>query len=127
MKIKNTEIYDVVNTAIDVAVRQDKYNLNLYSFLKAENTKRNEVMSFLQSSLVSQIRDEMSHISLYLNGGPDVSDLREVYGWMGKLRARKFKDYLMKIIEDAEKYEIERRPGRKPGSKNKKKPSTANK
>ena len=123
MKTNSDEIYNIVNTAIDSAVTTEKYQLNFYSFLKGENIKRHEIKSFLDSSLVSQMRDEISHLDLYLDGGPDVADLREVYGWMGKPRARKYKEYLMKIIEDAEKYETEKRPGRKPGSKNKKKQS----
>ena len=123
MKTNSDEIYNIVNTAIDAAVTSEKYQLNFYSFLKGENTKRQEIKSFIDSSLVSQIRDEISHLNLYLDGGPDVADLREVYGWMGKPRARKYKEYLMKIIEDAEKYEVEKRPGRKPGTKNRKKQS----
>ena len=123
MKTNSDEIYNIVNTAIDAAVTSEKYQLNFYSFLKGENIKRQEIKSFLDSSLVSQIRDEISHLNLYLDGGPDVADLREVYGWMGKPRARKYKEYLMKIIEDAEKYEVEKRPGRKPGTKNRKKQS----
>jgi len=128
MKTNSDEIYNIVNTAIDAAVTTEKYQLNFYSFLKGENIKRQGIKSFLDSSLVSQMRDEISHLNLYLDGGPDVADLREVYGWMGKPRARKYKEYLMKIIEDAEKYDYEKRPGRKPGSKNKKKPTaTTNK
>ena len=127
MKNNSDEIYNIVNTAIDVAVTAEKYQLNFYSFLKGENIKRVDIKSFLDSSLVSQMKDEVSHLDLYLEGGPDVADLREVYGWMGKPRARKYKEYLMKIVEDAERYEIEKRPGRKPGSKNRKKPATANK
>lgn len=123
MKTNSDEIYNIVNTAIDAAVTTEKYQLNFYSFLKGENLKREQIKSFLSSSLVSQMKDEISHLDLYLDGGPDVADLREVYGWMGKPRARKYKEYLMKIIEDAEKYETEKRPGRKPGSKNKKKQS----
>ena len=123
MKTNSDEIYNIVNTAIDAAVTTEKYQLNFYSFLKGENLKRQEIKSFLASSLVSQMRDEISHLNLYLFGGPDVADLREVYGWMGKPRARKYKEYLNEIIEDAEKYEIEKRPGRKPGSRNKKKQS----
>jgi hypothetical protein len=123
MKTNSDEIYNIVNTAIDAAVISEKYQLNFYSFLKGENIKRQEIKSFIDSSLVSQIRDEISHLNLYLDGGPDVADLREVYGWMGKPRARKYKEYLMKIIEDAEKYEVEKRPGRKPGTKNRKKQS----
>lgn len=122
------DIYFLVNQAIDNAVKTEKYQLDFYSFLKTESLKRAEIISFLNSGLVSQMRDEISHLDLYLNGGPDVADLREVYGWMGKPRARKYKEYLLKIIEDGEKYEREKRPGRKPGSKNKKKPApTTNK
>jgi hypothetical protein len=125
MKIPSDEIYNIVNTAIDIAVTSEKYQLNFYNFLKNEGIKKPEISSFLKSSLVSQIRDEIAHLNLYLNGGSDVADLREVYGWMGKPRARKYKEYLFKIIEDAEKYDYEKRPGRKPGSKNKKKPAAA--
>lgn len=127
MKNNSDEIYNIVNTAIDIAVSNDKYQLNFYSFLRGENIKRPQITLFLQSNLVSQIRDEISHLDLYLDGGPDVADLREVYGWMGKPRARKYKEYLMKIIEDAEKYEYERRPGRKSENKPNKKSKVANK
>ena len=117
------EIYVIVNQAIDTAIKSEKYHLDFYSLLKVESLKRVEVVSFLNSSLASQIQDEIAHLNLYLEGGPDVADLREVYGWMGKPRARKFKDYLEKILDDAKKYEQEKRPGRKPGSRNKKKQS----
>jgi len=122
-----TDFYGIVNDAIDSAVKFEKYQLNFYSFLKGESVKRVEIKSFLDSSLVSQMKDEVAHLDLYLDGGPEVADLREVYGWMGKPRARKYKEYLMRIIEDAERYEIEKRPGRKPGSKNRKRSATANK
>ena len=123
---QNTEIYNIVNSAIDTAVSLDKYNLNFYSFLKGEKITRTEIISFLQSNLIQQIKDEISHLDMFLGGG--VADLREVYGWMGKPRVRKYKEYLIKILEDAEQYEREKRPGRKPGAKSKKKPTaTANK
>jgi hypothetical protein len=117
------EIFNIVNKAIDDAVKTEKYQLNLYNFIKGENMKRKDVQIFLNSNLVSQMKDEVAHLDLYLDGGPEVADLREVYGWMGKPRARKFKEYLLKMIDDVERYEKERRPGRKPGSKSKKKKS----
>jgi len=119
------EIYSIVNKAIDDAIKFQKYQLNLYSFLKGQSLKRKEVLSFINSGLTSQIKDEIAHLDLYLNGDSEAVDLREVYDWMGKPRAKKYKEYLMKMIEDAEKYERERRPGRKPGSK--RKAATANK
>jgi len=121
----NDEIYNIVNSAIDLAVTSQKYQLNFYTFLASSEIKRPGILSFLNSPLVSQIRDEIIHLNLFLDGGPDVADLREVYGWMGKPRARKYKEYLFKIIEDAEKYYAEKKPGRKPGSKNKKNSTAA--
>ena len=119
------EIYALVNGAIDLAVTDQKYKLNVYEFAKIENMKRRDMVSFLNSKLVSQIRDEIKHLDMYLNDGP--ADLTEVYDWMGKTRATKYRDYLSKMIEDAERYEQERRPGRKPGSRNKKKSGLTNK
>ena len=119
------EIYSLVNGAIDLAVTDQQYKLNIYDFAKSEKMKRRDMVSFLKSSLVSQMRDEAKHLDMYLNDGP--ADLTECYGWMGKPRATKYRDYLYKMIEDAERYEKERRPGRKPGSKNKKKSEVANK
>ena len=46
----------------------------------------------------------------YLEGGSDDvhKQLREAYGHLGKPEARKIKDYLNKILEDAWKYEQEK-------------------
>jgi hypothetical protein len=51
----------------------------------------------------------------YLEGGNDEQhkQLREGYGYLGKPEARKIKDYLYSILEDAWKYEQEKRPGRR--------------
>ena len=119
------EIYSLVNGAIDLAVTDQQYKLNIYDYAKSEKMKRRDMVSFLNSSLVSQMRDEAKHLDMYLNDGP--ADVTAWYGWMGKTRATKYRDYLYKMIEDAERYEKERRPGRKPGSKNKKKSGVANK
>ena len=70
------------------------------------------------------IKDQVDEIDLYLYGGPSASYIREAYGWMGKPRARKVRDYLNAIVDDAKKYETEKKPGRK---SKKKAPSTANK
>lgn len=110
-------ISPIVNQAIDLAVRRERYVLNLYTFLKSESAKRKEVLAFLDSPVVSCMKDEIYQLETYLNGGPDAIDLKEVYGWMTDQRVQKFKDYLSKILEDANRYEQEKRPGRKRGSK----------
>ena len=39
--------------------------------------------------------------------------LREAYGHLGKPNARKIRDYFTVILEDAQRYEKERRRGRR--------------
>jgi len=119
------EIFDLVNGAIDTAVTHQQYKFNLYDYVKTEKMKRKDILYFLKSNLVSQIRDEIAHLDMYLNGGP--ADLTEVYGWMGIPRASKYRDYLIGMIEGAERYEKEKRPGRRPGVGNKKKSGVTNK
>lgn len=122
------DIFDIVNTAIDTAFTQEKYQLNFYEYLQGENFKKDIIVEFINSSLGSAIIYQIEEIEMYLEGGDRAAFVRESYGWMGKPRARKVKEYLQKIMEDANKYEQSKRKGRKPGSKNKKKATaTANK
>ena len=50
-----------------------------------------------------------------MEGGNDSThkQLREAYGHLGKPEARKIRNYLYEILQDAWKYEQEKRPGRK--------------
>ena len=64
----------------------------------------------------------ISHEELeeYIKGGADNDhkQLREGYGHIPKPQARKIKNYLYGILEDARRYSHDRRPGRrKKGSK----------
>lgn len=113
------DIYFIVNQAIDLAFMQEKYQLNLFDYLQGENFKKSEIDSFLQSSLKTSIVHQIEEIDMYLLGGPTANDLREAYSWMGKPRARKVKEYLEKILEDATRYEKTKRRGRKSKSANK--------
>ena len=51
----------------------------------------------------------------YLKGGQDNEhkQLREAYGHIPKPQARKIKQFLEGILEDAERYSYDRRPGRR--------------
>ena len=62
-------------------------------------------------------------MNLYLEGGSDSDhkQIREAYNYLGKPTARKIRDYLNKILTDAWKYQNDKRPGRRKGSKNRKK------
>jgi alpha-amylase/alpha-mannosidase (GH57 family) len=117
----------LVNQAIDHAFYQEKYTLNFSEYLNDEKFKQVEVKLFIDSSLGTAIHDQIEEMDLYLNGGSEAAFVREAYNWLGKPRARKIRDYLNKILEDAKTYEQSKRRGRKPGSKNKKKPETSTK
>lgn len=118
------DIYAIVNTAIEQAFFDEKYHLNFYEYLKSIDTKKEIATEFLKSNLFTSIKDQIQEIDMYLDGGESAAILREAYSWMGKSRARKVRDYLNTIVEDAKKYEQSKRRGRKPGSKNKKKGTT---
>ncbi len=117
----NASIYDIVNSAIDIAFTEDKYQLNFYGYLKSENIKRKDILAFIDSSLGRSLVDQVEELDMYLNAEDGERILKEAYGWMGKPRVRKIRNYLNDIIEDAKKYEQSKRPGRK------KKPATTNK
>jgi len=106
-------IYDIVNNAIDIAFTQEKYQLNFLSYLKSENAKRKDVLSFLESNLGKALVDQIQELDMYLNGGNGEQILKEAYSWMDKPRVRKIRNYLNQIIEDAKNYEQSKKPGRK--------------
>lgn len=113
------DMYAIVNTAIDCAFYQEKYNLNFHSYLSSEKFKQADITIFIHSGLGIAIQDQVKELEIYLNGGAEAAFFREAYSWMGKPRARKVKDYLNCIMDDAKKYEQSKRRGRKPGTKNK--------
>ena len=112
-------VYDMLEHAIEYAF-EGKMQLKFYDFLKYRKTKKAEIDAFLQSSTVKEIADQVIELEEYIKGGSDNDhkQLREAYGHIPKPQARKIKAYLNKIVEDAVRYQHDRRPGRrKKGSK----------
>ena len=112
-------VYDMLEHAIEYAF-EGKMQLKFYDFLKYRKTKKAEIDSFLRSSTVKEISDQVIELEEYIKGGKDNNhqQLREAYGHIPKPQARKIKAYLNKIVEDAVRYQHDRRPGRrKKGSK----------
>jgi hypothetical protein len=109
-----TELYDVIEKTIDYAFN-GKYMLNMYDYLKSSKTSKTDVEKFLMSCTASEIKSLVLDLEGYLEGGSDDThkQLREGYGHLGKPEARKIKNYLINIIDDAERYKNEKRPGRK--------------
>lgn len=109
-----TELYDIVELAIDYAF-EGKYKLNMYEYLKGLKATKRDIDEFFESSTSREINLLIIDLDDYLEGGSDEihKQLREAYGHLGKPEARKIKNYLNAILQDAEKYGKEKRPGRK--------------
>lgn len=109
----STLYYDV-ERAIDYAF-EGKFILNLYQYLKVNNAKRRQAEEFIASSTASELNDLVLELEEYLEGGQDSNHklLREAYGHISKPQARKIKEYLQGILQDAWRYSHDKRPGRR--------------
>ena len=114
MKDDFDNVYDMLEHAIEYAF-EGKMQLKFYEFLKYRKTKKAEIDSFLKSSTVKEISDQVLELQEYIKGGADNDhkQLREAYGHIPKPQARKIKNYLAKILEDAVRYRHDKRPGRR--------------
>jgi len=108
------EIYADVETAIDCAFK-GQFILKFYDYLKIRGVKKIEVEQFIESSTANQIDSIVGELDGYLEGGQDNNhkQLREGYGHIPKPQARKIRNYLNDILEDAQKYSYDKRPGRR--------------
>lgn len=108
------EVYYDVERAIDYAF-QGQFVLKFYDYLKIRGAKKVEVEEFIQSNTASEITNLVADLDDYLEGGSDEihKQLREGYGHIPKPEARKIRNYLHGILEDARKYSYDKRPGRR--------------
>ena len=111
-------VYDMIEHAIELAF-EGKMQLKFYDFLKYRKTKKYEVDAFIESSTAHEISDQVLELEQYIKGGADNNHkmLREAYGHIPKPKARKIRDYLYGILEDAWRYNHDKRRGRKKRSK----------
>ena len=114
MKDDFENVYDMLEHAIEYAF-EGKMQLKFYEFLKYRKTTKAEVDAFLQSSTAKELADEVLELQEYIKGGKDNlhQQLRGAYGHISKPQARKIKYYLAGILEDAVRYQYDRRPGRR--------------
>ena len=107
-------VYDMLEHAIEYAF-EGKMQLKFYEFLKYRKTTKAEVDAFLKSSTAKEIADEVLELKEYIKGGNDSDhkQLREAYHHIPKPQARKIRDYLTSILEDAWKYSNDKKRGRR--------------
>jgi len=105
--------YDV-EKAVDYAF-EGKFILKLYDYLKSSNAKRKQAEDFINSKTASSINFLIDDLDEYIKGGQDSQHkfLREAYGHIPKPQARKIRNYLNDILEDARRYTYDKRPGRR--------------
>ena len=108
------EVCNDVEKAIDYAFK-GQFVLGFYDYLKVRGTKRVEVEEFIESSTAHEISNLVMDLDDYLEGGSDDihKQLREGYGHIPKPQARKIRNYLYGILEDAWRYNHDKRPGRR--------------
>jgi len=109
-----SDIFDLVEHAIDNAF-EGQMNLKFYDYLKDNKTKKHEVDTFIDSTTATELNDLTQELEEYIKGGADNEhkQLREGYGHIPKPQARKIKNYLYGILEDAWRYSDDRKPGRR--------------
>ena len=109
-----SELYYDVDRAIDYAF-EGQFVLKFYDYLKVRGAKRAEVEEFITSSTATELSDLVNELEEYLEGGQDYNHklLREAYGHIPKPQARKIKEYLYGILQDAWQYSHDKRPGRR--------------
>ena len=108
------ETYTDVEKAIELAF-DDHFVLKFYDYLKIKQVKKIEIEEFIESSTAKELSDLVLELNDYLEGGNDNmhKQLREGYGHIPKPQARKIKNYLNEILEDALRYNHDRRRGRR--------------
>ena len=108
------EMYDIVEHTIEYAFK-GKFMLNMYEYLKSVKATKRDVSEFIDSPTALEINSLILDLEDYTEGGNDSQhkQLREGYGHIGKPEARKIRNYLYELLQDAWKYEQERKPGRK--------------
>jgi hypothetical protein len=108
------EVYFDVKKAIDFAF-EGKFILKFYDYLKIKGVIKKQIEEFIESNAASELSNLVMDLDEYLEGGSDEDhkQLREGYGHIPKPQARKIRNYLYSILEDAWRYNHDRRPGRK--------------
>jgi|TARA_R100000030_G_scaffold83857_1_gene66902 hypothetical protein len=108
------ESYEIIERALDYSFK-GKFLLNFYQFLQGKKATKKTVDSFIESTTAQNIKNIVCELDQYIKGGSDSEhkQLREAYGYLGKPEARKIRKYLNGILEDAQRYSYDRRPGRR--------------
>ncbi len=112
------EVYYVLEESLELAFK-GQFVIKLYEYFQSRGVTKAEADQFLNSSTANEIASLVVELGEYIKGGNDSDhkQLREAYHHIPKPQARKIRDYLACILEDAVQYSNDKRRGRKRRSK----------
>ena len=112
------EVYYVLEEALELAFK-GQFVVKLYEYFQSRGVTKAEADQFLNSSTANEIASLITELTEYIKGGKDSNhqQLREAYHHIPKPQARKIRNYLACILEDALQYSNDKRRGRKSRSK----------
>ena len=112
------EVYYVLEEALELAFK-GQFVVKLYEYFQSRGVTKAEADQFLNSSTANEIASLVTELTEYIKGGKDSNhqQLREAYHHIPKPQARKIRDYLTCILQDAVRYSDDKRRGRKRRSK----------
>ena len=112
------EVYYILEESLELAFK-GQFVIKLYEYFQSRGVTKAEADQFLNSSTAHEIADVVVELDEYIKGGKDNQhqQLREAYHHIPKPQARKIRNYLACILEDAIRYSNDKRRGRKRRSK----------
>ena len=112
------EVYYVLEESLELAFK-GQFVIKLYEYFQSRGVTKVEADQFLNSSTANEIASLVVELDEYIKGGNDSDhkQLREAYHHIPKPQARKIRNYLACILEDAVQYSNDKRRGRKRRSK----------
>ena len=112
------EVYYILEESLELAFK-GQFVIKLYEYFQSRGVTKAEADQFLRSSTAKELADEVNELDEYIKGGKDNQhqQLREAYHHIPKPQARKIRDYLACLLEDAVRYSDDKRRGRKRRSK----------
>ena len=112
------EVYYVLEESLELAFK-GQFVIKLYEYFQSRGVTKAEADQFLNSSTAHEIADVVVELDEYIKGGNDSDhkQLREAYHHIPKPQARKIRNYLTCILDDAFQYSNDKRRGRKRRSK----------
>ena len=108
------ETYYILEESIELAFK-GQFVIKLYEYFQSRGVTKVEADEFLKSSTAHEIGSLIVELNEYIKGGTDSEhkQIREAYHHVPKPQARKIRDYLTSILEDALRYSDDRKRGRR--------------